>query len=385
MNNLDITGFCEKTNDNTQLLILLKSAYRGISLMKKVQKYRNMQKNILESVPEIFKLLPISTILEKILEEIIPLVNSNQAFILIDDYLKEGTIYCGLGKYDRYQNIGQELFEKIGYTRTQSSLKFINNGLYLPLILQDKSIGIIYVETKDPIDTDDLDILNIYSSLVSSSLSNAILHSMINIKNEELTRTREKLAQWYVEVVDSMRETINAKDKYTCGHSDRVTDYSIKIGKELGLSETELNTLKNGGIFHDIGKIGVPDSILKKEGKLEFDEYKEIQTHPERGAFILSAVSMFKDVVPLVLYHHEKYDGTGYPKKLKGEEIPLMARILSVADALDAMTTDRGYKNKRTLEDAISELKKGAGKQFDSNVVNLCIELIRKNIISIKD
>ncbi|HOJ81377.1 MAG TPA: HD domain-containing phosphohydrolase, partial [Clostridiales bacterium] len=137
-------------------------------------------------------------------------------------------------------------------------------------------------------------------------------------------------------------------------------------------------TLRIGGNFHDIGKIGTPDDILLKTDKLSDEELKEIQKHPLKGARILSAVSMFKDVVPVVKCHHERIDGTGYPEGLSGDSIPLLARIISVADAFDAMLSDRAYRSRLTLEEARQQLLNGSGTQFDSHIVSVFLDIIDK-------
>ena len=144
----------------------------------------------------------------------------------------------------------------------------------------------------------------------------------------------------------------------------------------MGLPEADIERLKIGGIFHDIGKIGTNDDILLKNSRLDDNEYNEIKKHPLKGANILSAMSMFKDIVPLVEYHHERIDGRGYPHGLKGEEIPLLARIISVSDAFDAMTSDRVYRTKMGLSQAIEQLEKGKSTQFDENVVDAFLKLL---------
>jgi len=179
-----------------------------------------------------------------------------------------------------------------------------------------------------------------------------------------------------MDAIETLRLTVDAKDYYTRGHSDRVAYYASKIGEKLGLSENEIDLLRIGGIFHDIGKIGTNDDILLKNARLDDNEYNEIKKHPLKGANILSAMSMFKEVVPLVLYHHERYDGRGYPHGLVGEEIPFLARIISVADAFDAMTSDRVYRTKMDLSQAIEQLEKGKNTQFDEKVVIAFIELL---------
>lgn len=141
--------------------------------------------------------------------------------------------------------------------------------------------------------------------------------NMIKQINEDLKEANQKLEQAYIDSIETLRYTVEAKDPYTRGHSDRVSEYSVLIGKYLGMSDEDLHTLKLGGLFHDVGKIGIPDSILLKPGKLTPDEYSEIKNHPAIGVHILSNATIFKDIIPVVKHHHERYDGLGYPSKLK--------------------------------------------------------------------
>jgi putative nucleotidyltransferase with HDIG domain len=202
------------------------------------------------------------------------------------------------------------------------------------------------------------------------------LNSLVNLKNEELNKTYEELKARYVDTVEVLRMAVDAKDVYTRGHSDRVSYYSIKLGIAYGLSENELELLRLGGIFHDVGKIGTADDILFKTESLNDSEYNEVKRHTLKGAHILSAVSMFNEVVPLIKCHHERIDGRGYPEGLKGDEIPFLARILSVADAFDAMTSDRLYRSKLDLESAVVQLQEAAGTQFDADIVRKFIILL---------
>jgi putative nucleotidyltransferase with HDIG domain len=196
------------------------------------------------------------------------------------------------------------------------------------------------------------------------------------MKNEELNRTYDQLKLRYMDTIEALRQAVDARDIYTRGHSDRVAYYAMEVGKALDLSSEELETLRIGGIFHDIGKIGTADDILLKYDKLSDAELKEIQKHPLKGARILSAVSMFKDVVPVVKCHHERIDGTGYPEGLSGESIPLLARIISVADAFDAMMSDRIYRSRLNIDQARQQLLNGAGTQFDAYIVSVFINII---------
>ena len=158
-----------------------------------------------------------------------------------------------------------------------------------------------------------------------------------------------------------------------------MSEYSVLIGEKLGLSEEDLKALKIGGLFHDIGKIGVPDSILLKPGKLTDDEYSEIKNHPSIGAHILSTANIFSNLIPIVKHHHERYDGFGYPSKLKGEEIPYLARITAVADTYDAMTSRRPYRNALPLDVVKAEIKKCAGTQFDPAIANAFLDLLEND------
>jgi len=168
--------------------------------------------------------------------------------------------------------------------------------------------------------------------------------------NEELRESKEKLEKAYLDTIQTLRYAVEAKDPYTRGHSDRVSEFSVLIGEKLGLPENEIKILRIGGLFHDIGKIGVPDSILQKEAKLTDDEYSQIKNHPSIGAHILGDAEAFKDIIPIVKHHHERYDGRGYPSGLAGEDIPFHARIAAVADTFDAMTSKRSYRDALDLQ-----------------------------------
>lgn len=221
--------------------------------------------------------------------------------------------------------------------------------------------------------------------LIESGVKSVAQMREIQRINAQLTDTYEKLEKAYLESVETLRYTVEAKDPYTRGHSDRVSAYSVLIGEKLGLSEDDIKTLKIGGLFHDVGKIGVPDAILQKDSKLTDDEYSEIKNHPSIGAHILSTASIFKDIIPIVKHHHEKYDGTGYPSKLKGEEIPYLARIAAIADSFDAMTSRRTYRNSLPLETVIAEIRRCKGTQFDPEIADVFLDMLENDYDKIKE
>ncbi len=221
--------------------------------------------------------------------------------------------------------------------------------------------------------------------LVESGIKAINQMNVIKDINTELKDTYEKLERSYMESIQTLRYTVEAKDTYTRGHSDRVSEYSVLIGKYMGLSEEDLRTLRIGGLFHDVGKIGVPDSILLKTEKLTDDEYSEIKNHPTIGAHILSTATIFQDLIPIVKHHHEKYDGTGYPSKLKGEEIPLFARIAAVADTFDAMTSKRTYRDALPLDVVKAEIERCKGTQFDPKIADVFLDILNNHYDEIEE
>ncbi|MCI8749630.1 MAG: HD domain-containing protein [Lachnospiraceae bacterium] len=221
--------------------------------------------------------------------------------------------------------------------------------------------------------------------LIESGIKSIAQMNQIKKINDELKNTYDLLEKSYLESIETLRYTVEAKDSYTRGHSDRVSEYAILIGKKVGLSEDELKTLQIGGLFHDIGKIGVPDTILQKEAKLTEHEYSEIKNHPSIGAHILSTATIFKEIIPIVKHHHERYDGHGYPTKLQGEDIPYLARIITIADTFDAMTSKRSYRNALPMETVISEFEKCKGTQFDPKLADTFLYILKNNFDDIRE
>ena len=231
--------------------------------------------------------------------------------------------------------------------------------------------------------------------VIGSQLNNLLDHmiedrdSIVKQKNEieELLIEVENLMQEndriYFETIKSLAKTIDAKDQYTGGHCDRVTEFSLYIGKEMGLSQDQLSSLTYGAMLHDIGKIGVPESIITKEGRLTEKEYTLMKSHPEKGYEILKEIHFLKDARLGVLQHHERYDGKGYPQGLAGQEIDLKARIISIADAFDAMTSDRSYRKALSIEMASQQLIDNKGIQFDPHMVDILINGINNNRIKL--
>lgn len=199
-------------------------------------------------------------------------------------------------------------------------------------------------------------------------------------KELELVQAQLKMGN---ETIITIARTVDAKDENTSQHSTRVSEYSVMIADRLGFSAEEKEKLRKTALLHDIGKIAVPDSVLNKPGRLTDEEYDIMKSHVTRGAEILKHFSLIENVVDGALYHHERYDGSGYAHGLKGEEIPLNARIIGIADAFDAMTANRVYRKKLELDFVIEELKQGRGTQFDPKMVDIMLELIEDGTIDV--
>ena len=234
--------------------------------------------------------------------------------------------------------------------------------LCLPVIHQSKPLGIVLLnecrsEEREPVDDRKMHYAMALTQELAAAVSNARLNDQVVLQLEEASF--------------ALADAVDKKSAWTSGHSHRVAEVSRHIGQAMGLSHDDLALLYRAGLLHDIGKIGTPGSILNKEGELTPEEYAMLQRHPADGAEILGKMSSFQALLPIIRYHHEHFDGNGYPDGLAGEEIPLLARIVAVADAYDAMTSDRPYRPGMTTEEAVRRILAGTGSQFDPQVVEV--------------
>lgn len=221
--------------------------------------------------------------------------------------------------------------------------------------------------------------------LIESGIKSIEQMKTIKNINEQLKDKNEELEKAYLDTIGILRHTVEAKDPYTRGHSDRVSEYSVLIGEKMNLDKNTLHILKVGGLFHDIGKIGIPDSILLKDSKLDDDEYSQIKNHPIIGVHMLGDADIFKDIIPIVKHHHERFDGRGYPSMLSGTDIPLVARIAAVADTFDAMTSKRTYRNALPLDVVKAEIAKYSGTQFDPDIATIFLDILENEYSKIED
>jgi response regulator RpfG family c-di-GMP phosphodiesterase len=195
------------------------------------------------------------------------------------------------------------------------------------------------------------------------------LESLVAQRAEELTRAYAALEGAYRTTLKALTAALETRDHETHGHSERVVNFSLRLGREMGLDAEQMRSLEFGSLLHDIGKIGVPDAILRKPARLTEDEWVKMRQHPLHGSTILKGIDFLEGAARVVAQHHEKWDGSGYPLGLKGEELDLNARIFAVADAFDAMTSNRVYRRGRPYEAAVEELARCAGSHFDPRVV----------------
>ena len=234
----------------------------------------------------------------------------------------------------------------------------ISSAMCVPLTHQTERLGVIYVDNRGT--------LNAFTDNDLEMLVAIAAPAAIAIKNAQYVRMLE---QAYQDTLIALANAIELRDHYTVGHTWRVTNFAMEVAMELGWDAEKLKEVQMGGVLHDVGKIAVDNAILSKPGKLTEDEYAQMRVHPERGADLLRDIKFLHAIIPYCLCHHERCDGSGYPKGLKGEDIPIEGRLIAVADAFDAMTSTRPYRKGLPPKTAIEQLVEGKGTQFDARIV----------------
>lgn len=235
------------------------------------------------------------------------------------------------------------------------------------LVSDEEAVGVINVTNKRDnrsFTQHDFETLNFIANTASIAIHNHF--NRLNLKDA------------YFETTRALAQAIEAKDGATGEHCERIEKYAIEIAREMGISSAEIENLRYAAILHDVGKIGVREDVLKKTGRLTPEEYEEIKKHPVIGAEIVKGVQFLTEVIPVIYHHQERYDGKGYPSGLSGEAVPLGSRIIAIIDTFDAMTSDRCYRKALSIEDAIAELMRCAGTQFDPAIVDLFIKVLKK-------
>lgn len=246
--------------------------------------------------------------------------------------------------------------------------------LYFPLLLKDQPIGTFIIGTTQEVHSfsvDEINLASILSYQVASAIANARLYQETQNSFQALTRA-------YHDTLLGWSNMLNLKDDVTETHTQRVMDLTVRLARKLGVPDEELENVRRGALLHDIGKIGIPDTVLQKHGSLTEDEWVIMKTHPENAHRVLSKIDYLVDALDIPYCHHEKWDGTGYPRGLKGEEIPIAALLFAVVDVYDALTTDRPYRKAWPAHEAIAYLQQESGKHFYPAAVEAFLEIIGK-------
>jgi len=292
----------------------------------------------------------------------------------VDDPLLESVVLNpdSLDKITDTNRPGEPIIE--AHRVHTKTVREVRLSIYQPIYVRNRLHGLInllVVSQFGRVTPGQLDVLNILTNSAASAMANFQLY-------RDLRRS-------YLEAIRGLANAIEARDKYTAGHTDRVSRLAEMIARHLGWNEARIFDLQMGCTLHDIGKIGVPDSILNKPSALTEEERAFMRSHPEVGLRIIRGIELFKPAVPFIKAHHEWYDGTGYPKGLRGEEIPIEGRLLAVADTFDAIMSDRPYRNGNSLAVAVSELVKFRGRQFDPDIVDAFLEILKAGEVDFRE
>ena len=353
-------------------------------LLKKNEEQLILLDNIRKITNSITSILDYDILLPTILQRIKALFSADAISIMS---FKEGTeklyIRSSVGlsfEYTKNQVIDVSEIDKVRFGKPFIIEDLRENPFGIKeLVIKEGLFSTLVVPLK--VYDDFVGVLNIYSKkeehrFVLKDIEKALIISTsvaIAIKNANMFTDIEETV---IDVISTISKIVEAKDKYTEKHSESVAEIAVRIGRRLNLQREELHNLYVAGLLHDIGKIGIPDHILQKPSSLTEEEMQVVKTHPTVGAEIIGHIRKLKPAKEAILYHHERYDGNGYPEGKKGKETPLIARILSVADAYEAMTSDRPYHKGLKKEKAVRELIRNKGKQFDPELVDILIELI---------
>jgi HD-GYP domain-containing protein (c-di-GMP phosphodiesterase class II) len=257
----------------------------------------------------------------------------------------------------------------------------------VPLKVQGRVTGVVQVIDKvsgEDFDDDDRKLLEAMASTAAIAVHNVRLFEAERKQTELLKRAYQELQKTYQATLQALTGLLDSRDTATKGHSVRVVALTRRLAQAMGITDPErLRTIEQGALLHDVGKIGVTDAVLKKPGPLDADEWREMRAHPELGYRMLKDIEFLKNALPIVRYHHERFNGTGYPYGLEGKEIPIEARIFAVADAFDAITSERPYKKARSFEQATTVLKEDSGKYFDPAVVQAFLKVPKEEWLQI--
>ena len=382
---LDIQGYFEKSDRFDQLELLIESCAKSIRQMRTIRSYRDGLQKIFEWISVLNSRQSVDEILSEVLVQISELLPSGGSCIYLDfaplrhefTLYDDPGIFRGTGDLDGEESFGAEIYGNLKEGDPRLSIDPDRHLFIAPLFTEGHHLfGALTVKLSEKVKDEDAQLFEVYAKQVGSIVSDQILHYLLEEQNKKLSDAYAVLRQNHLETVNILRQMVDAKDFYTRGHSDRVSFYAVKIAEAMKKSEEYIERIRVAGLFHDIGKVGIPDGILQKAGRLTEEERAHIRQHPLMGGKILKSISSFRDILPFVEAHHERMDGTGYPRGLRGSDIPEESRIISVADAFDAMTSKRIYRDNFSLSEAVAELEKGKNTQFDAEIVDVFLGVL---------
>ena len=384
---LDIQGYYEKSDRFDQLELLVESCSKAIRQMRTVRSYKDGLSSIMHSLPQIYQLGSMEQITDQILHTAASLLPNNNVVITVNAVHYQASQASSVPIKPHF--VSRAVGEGFSAPDAEQATLRLQQLAGKPSLLLDKQMllalvdreqvpfGMLSIQLKDSPKYDQIQLMEVFARQVSSAISNAHLHDLVQDQNIRLDRANRQLKEGYLEMITTMRQVVDAKDTYTRGHSDRVSYYAVQLARRLGRDEEYCERVRVAGLFHDIGKLSIPDEILLKNGKLTDEEYALVKKHPQDGVKLLSVLSQLRPILPAVRSHHERIDGLGYPDGLKGREIPEEARIIAVADTFDAMTSDRQYRKSLGFRRAMEELDRCKGTQLDANLVTLFQTMLR--------
>jgi len=376
IDNFDIDDYKDKTELTIdKLYTTVRSAIKAYRELKAIDLNRAGLRKIIDASPEVYRIskTSLSDFFDGILSQIIGLchLNENALISTIDGMVatingEEVKIESGLGAFchkgenrSRIDRISQTCIDVILNKEPARDLR--QGSLVLPLTIDEHTVGFVYLESNNVLSPEDKNLIEVFTNQCANALETLKLH--LNLKSA------------YGQAIDTLAEVAEFKDSTTGKHINRLGAYTAIVAKAMGVPPEEAHSYGKAAMLHDVGKVGIPDNILQKPGKLTEAEFDTMKQHSEIGAQILSHSDSTKLAQGVALYHHERWDGTGYPKGIPSHQLPLVTRIVCVVDVFDALVSKRPYKEAWSHEDALAEILKGAGTQFDPNIVEVFIKL----------
>jgi response regulator RpfG family c-di-GMP phosphodiesterase len=382
IDNFDIDDYKDKTELTIdKLYTTVRSAIKAYRELKALDLNRAGLRKIIEVSPEVYRIskTSLSDFFDGILTQIIGLchLNENALISTIDGMVatvngEEVKIESGLGAFyhkevnrSRIDRISKMCIDVILNKKTGEDLR--QGSLILPLTIDEQTVGFVYLESNNVLSPEDKNLIEVFTNQCASALETLKLH--LNLK----------LA--YGQAIDTLAEVAEFKDSTTGKHTNRLGAYTVIVAEAMGVPAEEAYSYGKAAMLHDVGKVGIPDNILQKPGKLTAAEFETMKQHTEIGAQILSHSDSTKLAQGVALYHHERWDGKGYPKGIPSHQLPLVTRIVCVVDVFDALVSKRPYKEAWSHKDALAEILKGSGTQFDPDVVDVFIKLYHEGTL----